>query len=462
MSSHIFREYDIRGNAEQDLTDDIANRIGQALGEMLRPTGSDVPPRLVVARDCRLSSPRLFDNLVAGLLTAGVQVVDVGVGPTPLMYFAVHHLGTDGGIMITGSHNPAPDNGFKIMRGKSSFYGESIQELRRQVEALTAQRQAHGTVESINVEDAYLAFMQTNIKIADPNVRIVVDAGNGSAGPLGLRALRNAGFSPVALFCDMDGRFPNHHPDPTVPENLEHLIAAVREHKALLGIAWDGDGDRMGVVDKNGEIIWGDRILALLARPVLEEHPGAAVIGDVKCSQALFDSIASRGGQPIMWKTGHSLIKAKMKESMALIAGEMSGHFFFEHRFFGHDDGIYAALRLLEIVCQHKASPGELLADVPAGHNTPEIRKDCPDHLKVEVVRRVKQTLSQEGKITDVDGVRIRYPDGAWALVRASNTGAILVMRFEAPSAKRLTEVQTHVTKAVDLALAQARLGSNE
>ncbi len=461
MSSHIFREYDIRGVADQDLVDDIVNRIGQGLGEMLRPTDSSKPPRLVVARDCRLSSPRLFDSLVGGLMATGVQVVDIGIGPTPLMYFAVHHLQTDGGIMITGSHNDAPDNGFKIMRGKSSFFGQSIQALRKKVETLTFKKERRGTLETLDVQDAYLAFLQSNIKIADPNFCIVVDAGNGSAGPLGLTALRNAGFSPIPLFCDMDGTFPNHHPDPTVEKNLQHLITAVRENDALLGLAWDGDGDRLGLVDQTGEIIWGDRLLALLARPVLEAHPGAAVIGDVKCSQSLFDSIASRGGQPIMWKTGHSLIKTKMKESMALIAGEMSGHFFFADRFFGHDDGIYAALRLLEIVSAKKQSPGALLADVPKGHSTPEIRKDCPDKLKIEVVRRVKEELSSEGKLNEIDGVRIRYPDGAWALVRASNTGPILVMRFEAPSEKRLNEVQSHVTSAVDRALALAHSGTN-
>jgi phosphomannomutase/phosphoglucomutase len=457
MVSHIFREYDIRGVADRDLTDDVVRRIGQALGELLRPDESKAPPRLVVARDCRLSGPRLFERLVEGLLSSGVAVQDIGIGPTPLMYFAVHHLDADGGIMITGSHNDAPDNGFKIMRGKASFFGADIQRLKARVEALTPSPTATGTVESVDVEPAYLAYMREAVEIQAPErLRVVVDAGNGSAGPLGLRVLHDAGLNPVALYCDMDGTFPNHHPDPTVEANLEDLILAVRREGALLGLAWDGDGDRLGVVDQSGEIIWGDRLLALLARPVLEAHPGAAVIGDVKCSQGLFDSVAARGGQPIMWKTGHSLIKTKMKETMALIAGEMSGHFFFADRFFGHDDGIYAALRLLEIVSKAGKSPGELLADVPKGFSTPELRQDCPDALKLSVVRAVKQELAKEGKLTEVDGARLRYPDGAWALVRASNTGPILVMRFEAPSERRLTEIRQHVEAIVKRALLQA------
>jgi phosphomannomutase / phosphoglucomutase len=283
----------------------------------------------------------------------------------------------------------------------------------------------------------------------------VVDAGNGSAGPIGLRALRAAGLDPVALYCTMDGTFPNHHPDPTVPENLKDLIDAVHREKARVGIAWDGDGDRLGVVDSTGEIVWGDRLLALFARDVLRDRPGGAVLGDVKCSQSLFDDIARHGGRPIMWKTGHSLIKSKMKQENALLAGEMSGHFFFADRYYGYDDGIYAALRLLEILSREGRTVGELLADLPKSHATPEIRVACPDEIKFGVVERVREALRGQGELNDIDGVRLRFADGAWGLVRASNTGPVIVLRFEAPSEARLAEIRALGEGAVQRARAE-------
>jgi phosphomannomutase/phosphoglucomutase len=283
-------------------------------------------------------------------------------------------------------------------------------------------------------------------------MRVVVDAGNGSAGPLALRALRTLGLDPVPLFCDMDGSFPNHHPDPTVPKNLATLIETVRSTGARVGIAFDGDGDRLGVVDADGEPVWGDRLLALFARDVLRSHQGATVIGEVKCSQSLFDDVAKHGGQPLMWKTGHSLIKTKMKETGALLAGEMSGHFFFKDRYFGYDDGLYAAIRLLEILSREGKSVGDLLRDLPRGHSTPEIRVECPDDIKLGLVARVRDHFRGRYETTEIDGVRVRHPDGAWALVRASNTGPVIVLRFEAPTEGRLAEVQGETLAVLDAA----------
>ncbi|HEX6764581.1 MAG TPA: phosphomannomutase/phosphoglucomutase, partial [Polyangiaceae bacterium] len=362
-SAQIFREYDIRGVADRDLGDDLVERIGCALGTLLRPEGTTGPLRIALGRDCRLSSDRLFRALTSGLVAGGIDVIDVGVGPTPKLYFSVHHLDVDGGVMITGSHNPAQDNGFKIMKGKASFFGEEIQALGKLALAGPKKASKPGSIRPENVDDAYVARLTTGLDFGNKDFGVVVDAGNGSAGPLGVRALETAGFHPVKLFCEMDGRFPNHHPDPTVPKNVETLIARVRSEQALVGIAWDGDGDRLGVVDKTGEIVWGDRLLALFARGILERTPGAAVIADVKCSQTLFSDVAKHGGKPVMWKTGHSLIKTKMKEEHAAVAGEMSGHFFFADRYYGYDDAIYAALRLLEILSRDGKSVLELLSD---------------------------------------------------------------------------------------------------
>jgi phosphomannomutase/phosphoglucomutase len=445
----IFREYDIRGVAERDLGDDLVERIGRGLGVLLRPEGVTRPLRIAVGRDCRLSSDRLFKALTTGLLAGGIEVIDVGVGPTPKLYFAVNHLDTDGGVMITGSHNPAEDNGLKIMKGKASFFGEEIQALGKLAQAGPPQATTPGSMRAENVDDAYVARLTTGLTFGNKDFGVVVDAGNGSAGPLGVRALEGAGFRPVKLFCEMDGRFPNHHPDPTVPKNVETLVARVREEKALVGIAWDGDGDRLGVVDKTGEIVWGDRLLALFARGILERTPGAAVIADVKCSETLFSDVARHGGKPVMWKTGHSLIKTKMKQEHAAVAGEMSGHFFFADRYYGYDDAIYAALRLLEILSRDGKSVLELLSDMPRTVFTPELRADCPDALKFAVVERVKSELASRGEVNALDGARVTYPDGAWALVRASNTGPVLVMRFEASTNERLAAIRADVERVV-------------
>ncbi len=454
MTAHVFREYDIRGVADRDLTDPLVRSLGVGLARMLRPDGKEnEPPRLVVARDCRKSGPRLFEALMQGLVDGGANAIDVGLGPTPLLYFGVHYLDADGGIMITGSHNPGEDNGFKIMRGKASFFGEDIQKLRERVDSNTPPVGPRGSLQTIPIEDEYLNKLRDSVSIRDDSMRVVLDAGNGAAGPLGVRAFRHVGLDPIPLFCDMDGSFPNHHPDPTVPKNLETLIKTVKKEGARVGIAFDGDGDRVGVVDASGEIVWGDRLLALFARSVLEDNPGAAVIGEVKCSHNTFADISKHGGRPIMWKTGHSLIKTKMKQEGALLAGEMSGHFFFADRYYGFDDAIYAALRLVEILSRTGKTVKELLADLPAGISTPEIRAACPDHLKFKVVEQVKSSLRGKGQLSEIDGVRITYGDGAWALARASNTGPIIVLRFEAPTQQRLDEVRAEVESSVKSAL---------
>lgn len=449
MSAHVFREYDIRGQAERDLGDAFVERIGRGLAELLKPPGAKEPPRIAVARDCRLSGPRIFAALSAGLVAGGARVVDVGVGPTPKLYFSVHHLNADGGVMITGSHNPGDDNGLKIMRGRQSFFGADLQRLAELVAGPALPRVTGGAVESTDIDDAYVARLTEGIETGPHAVKVIADGGNGAAGPLGLRAFGQLGISPIALYCDMDGRFPNHHPDPTVPANLTTLIERVKAERATVGVAWDGDGDRLGVVDATGEIVWGDRLLALFSRGILARTPGAAVIADVKCSQSLFDDVAKNGGRPIMWKTGHSLIKAKMKEEHAAVAGEMSGHFFFADRYLGFDDGIYAALRLVEILGSTGRTVLENLSDLPASFHTPEIRVDCPDALKFEVVERVKEKLSSRGKVNPLDGVRVTYGDGAWSLCRASNTGPLIVLRFEAPSAERLAALRAEVEAVV-------------
>jgi phosphomannomutase/phosphoglucomutase len=451
VPAHIFREYDIRGIADRELSSDLAVAVGRGFGAALLESGpAGRRLKIAVGRDCRLSSPRLFEALTSGLLQAGVDLIDIGVGPTPMLYFAVHHLEADGGVMITGSHNPGDENGFKLMKGKASFYADDIRRLRDRLTAgLPAAHSTGGTMETTDVSGAYIERMCEGIDLSSSGLSVVIDAGNGSAGPIGLAALRRAGVEPVALYCDMDGRFPNHHPDPTVVSNLSALLGKMKETKATVGLAWDGDGDRLGAVDATGEVVWGDKLMVLFARDLLARRPGAAILGEVKCSQTLYDDIELHGGRAILWKTGHSNIKTKMKEEGALLAGEMSGHLFFADRYFGYDDGIYAALRLLEILGRAKKTMGELLADVPRTFVTPELRVDCPDDVKFDVVRRMLARYRERYRVIDVDGARILFGDGAWGLVRASNTGPVLVLRFEAKSEARRDELRAEVEAAV-------------
>jgi phosphomannomutase / phosphoglucomutase len=462
IPSHIFREYDIRGVADEDLTDDLVRGIGRGFATMLG-SGSGAPVRIAVGRDCRLSSDRLAAALIQGLTLAGATVADVGVGPTPMLYASVHALSTEGGVMITGSHNPAPDNGFKLMRGKASFFGGDIQILRKVVEeSRFARPAAPGTVERVDMTERYVDMVTRGIRLARTDLAFVVDGGNGAGGPLALACMHKLGLAPDAIFCEMDGRFPNHHPDPTVPENLEALMARLAQTGGRVGIAYDGDADRLGAVDANGEVIWGDKLMILFSRALLAERPGAAIIGEVKCSQTLFDDIARRGGRPILWKTGHSVIKAKMAEEGALLAGEMSGHLFFADRYFGYDDAIYASLRLLEILARDPRTISEMLADVPRTYATPEIRFDCPDSIKFDVVAAVRSHYRAAGlPVIDIDGARIAFGselDPAWGLVRASNTGPVLVMRFEAATPERRDAMQAEVAGVV--AAARARFAA--
>jgi phosphomannomutase / phosphoglucomutase len=443
----IFREYDIRGIAETELASADVADLGRALGTyMLRQAGA----RINLGRDCRLSSPRLHSALLEGLLSTGCEVTDIGVVPTPLLYFSAVHLEADGAIMITGSHNPSEFNGFKSVCGAGSLHGETIQNIRRLIEARDFAT-GHGTRHSMDVIPAYLDELSPQFDFAR-RVKVVLDAGNGTAGPVIHQLLKRLNVEVTELFYEMDGRFPNHHPDPTVPANLKDLRDAVLAQKAELGIAFDGDSDRIGAVDENGDVIYGDLLLLIYAREILTRKPGATFIGEVKCSQLLYDELKRLGGNPIMYKTGHSLIKAKMKEEHAELAGEMSGHMFFADRYFGYDDALYAACRLIEIVAKSGKPLSAQLEGLPKLISTPEIRVDCPDETKFAVVARVAEQFRKTHEVIDVDGVRVLFDQG-WGLLRASNTQPVLVMRFEAASQELLSRYQAEV----EAALAQAK-----
>ncbi len=450
MNRQIFREYDIRGVADRDLTDDLIGDLGRAVGTFLRRRGSQ---RIVLSRDCRLSSPRLHAALAHGLLETGLTLVDIGVGATPMMYFSVFHLDSDGGVQITGSHNPPGDNGFKLMCGKHTLARYEIRELLTLIDRRDFDLASGGRLETFDPLPAYAAYMKGNIRLARTDMRFAIDAGNGAGGPAAMLVMHTLGLSPTAMYCEMDGAFPNHHPDPSLPENVAELVTRVREHNLELGIAYDGDADRIGVVDNKGNIVFGDRLMILLSRQILARHPGAAILGEVKCSQTLYDDVAKHGGRPIIWKTGHSLIKKKMKEENALLAGEMSGHVFFADRYYGFDDAIYASLRLLEILSENKETLEELLADVPKTCSTPELRVDCEDELKFGVVQRVLDHYRTTHDVLDIDGARVNF-SGGWGLVRASNTQPALVLRFEAQSERRLQEIRSEVEAVVHQARA--------
>jgi phosphomannomutase/phosphoglucomutase len=447
LNPNIFREYDIRGIADRDLPSPDIETLGRGIGTYLQRAGVN---RLNLARDCRLSGRRLRDALVRGILSTGCDVTDIGCVPTPLLYYSVFHLQAGGGVMITGSHNPSDYNGFKVMLGKSTIYGEKIQELLRLIQSADF-ASGEGKLSKADVLTPYVEEVASQFNF-ERRIKVVIDAGNGTAGPTMRRLLEKLNVDAVELFFEMDGHFPNHHPDPTVEHNLEHLRRAVKEHSAELGIAFDGDGDRIGAVDEHGNVVWGDMLLLIYAREILSRKPGATFIGEVKCSQALYDGIRSLGGNPIMYKTGHSLIKAKMKEEHAELAGEMSGHMFFADRYYGFDDAIYSACRLMEIVAASGKPLSAQLEDVPRLVSTPEIRFDCPDETKFSVVERVAAHFRSLRPVVEVDGVRVLFDKG-WGLVRASNTQPILVMRFEAESEPLLEEYRHEVEEAVRLAL---------
>jgi len=432
----IFRAYDIRGVVGTDLTAEVATLVGKAFGTTIARQGGS---RVLVGRDGRLSGPELSAALIDGIRSTGCNVVEVGMTPTPAFYFGLHELAADGGIQVTGSHNPPEYNGFKTCVGKQTIYGEAIQALRRMIEAddFEAGEGSHDTYDLI---PAYKAMILERIKLERP-LKIAVDSGNGVAGLIAPEIYRELGCEVIEMYSEVDGNFPNHHPDPTLLEAVEDLRAKVTTEGLDLGLGFDGDADRVGIIDENGDVVWGDRLTVLLARDLLERQPGATVIFDVKCSQQLSDDIAKHGGRPIMWKTGHSLIKGKMKEEGALLAGEMSGHLFFAENFFGHDDAIYAGAKLMEIASKRPGGFSEMLADLPQTFATPEIRYDSTEEAKFEVCERLKQELAQEFEVIDIDGVRAVL-DGGWGLARASNTGPIIVLRFEADSPERLEEIQ--------------------
>ena len=447
LNPKIFREYDIRGIAEEDFDADFARALGGALGTRARRARPERTPTLTVGRDCRATSDTYAEAVIAGILSTGANVVDIGMVPTPLLYFSLFELDVEGGVEITASHNPSEFNGFKICQGREAIHGDAIYSLRAEMQAGDF-AQGEGSSRKLDILPAYIDFCQKEIgQLARP-LKVVVDAGNAAAGPAAPQVLRALGCEVVALYCEPDGRFPNHHPDPTVAENLVDLQAAVAREKADLGVALDGDGDRIGVVAANGQIIWGDELLVIFAREILARKPGSVIISEVKCSRRLYDEIERLGGHGVMWKAGHSLIKAKMKETGAAIGGEMSGHMFFADRFFGYDDALYAAARLLEILASSDGDVLDLLAGLPPSFTTPEIRVDCDDDLKFAVAEKAKEYLKNEREINDIDGVRADFGDG-WGLVRASNTQPALVLRFEAQSEDRLAEIRHHVEALV-------------
>jgi phosphomannomutase/phosphoglucomutase len=438
----IFRQYDIRGVVGADLTLEAAEGIGRAFAALL--TERKIAGAVAVGRDNRPSGESLREALVRGLTTCGRDVIDVGVVPTPLLYWSLHHLPVVAGIQITGSHNPPEYNGFKCCVGKGSLHGSGIQRLRELIEAGTFPT-GKGAVRSEAIIDRYVTDIVARIGPLPKDLKVVIDCGNGVGAVVAPQLFKALGTSPTWLFAESDGSFPNHHPDPTVTENLQDLIRTVRETGSEVGIGFDGDADRIGIVDGDGTIIWGDYLLLLYARDVLQRTgKGQSIIFDVKCSQALPDGIKQAGGTAVMWKTGHSLIKDKMKELAAPVAGEMSGHMFFTEGFYGHDDALYAAARLLRIVADANQPVKTLLADVPRFVSTPEIRVDCPDDRKEQVVRDALAHFKARYAVSDVDGVRILF-DGGWGLIRSSNTQPILVMRFEADSESRLAELRGEV-----------------
>lgn len=436
MNSEIFREYDIRGVVGKDLTLLTVELIGKAIGTYIKSEGGNT---LTLGRDIRNSSNKFQEVITNALLSTGCDIIDIGVVPTPVSYFSLHHFKPDGGIMITGSHNPPEFNGFKISSGLHSLYGKKIKRLKEIIDSGKFAK-GDGKLEFREILDAYMDKVCQVIQLPR-QVKVVVDGGNGCFGIVGPKLLKKLGMEPIELYCEPDGNFPNHHPDPTVAKYLTDLIAKVKSEKAELGIGFDGDADRIGVVDASGKIIWGDQLLVLFAREILRRNPGATIVGEVKCSQNLFNDIKNHGGDPVMSAAGHSLIKKKMRETKALLAGEMSGHICFSDNFFGFDDAIFAACRLLQIIASSKQSISEMLSNLPETFCTPEIRIDCPDNQKFQVVKELTEYFRNRYDVIDVDGVRVIFEDG-WALARASNTQPILVLRLEAKTAEGLKELK--------------------
>jgi len=436
MNEGIFREYDIRGIVKTDLKDDVVYNLGRAFGTWMSRRGHKI---LSIGHDIRLSSPHLHKIYLDGITSTGLAAYNIGPVTTPALYFSILHLKADGGVMITGSHNPIEFNGFKMCEGIGAVYGPDIQELKRIILKNDYIRKTAGKVEKVDVVHDYVAMLKTKFKFPK-KLKVVIDAGNATAGPIAPELWESFGLEVVPLYCDPDGSFPNHLPDPSVPKYMADLRQLMLAEKADLGIGYDGDADRVGAVDDKGRLIFADTLLALFSRDVLSRKPGSQIIFDVKCSQALPEFIQKFGGKPLMWKTGHSLLKAKMKETGAPFAGEMSGHMFFADDYFGYDDGIYASGRLLQILANSDKKLSELVDEIPKFESTPEIRVECADSAKFDIVAKLVQDFRKNYETIDIDGARVQFGDG-WGLVRASNTQPTLVLRFEAKTRKRLQEI---------------------
>jgi len=438
LPKNIFREYDIRGLADEELTDKVVESIGAAFGTYLSKKGV---AKITIGGDVRLSTERIKNAAIKGLTSAGIDVVDIGIVTTPILYWSMFYMNLDGAMMVTGSHNPKNMNGLKLAYGKTTIYGEEIQKVRSMIEkGLVVKAARQGSVTQADIHEEYIMMLESKIKLGEKKIKVVVDSGNGTAGLFAPSYFKTLGCEMIPLFCEPDGHFPNHHPDPLKRENLRFVIDAIKENDADLGIAFDGDADRIGVVDDKGNVVWGDILMALYWREILAEHPGEVAIIEVKCSQALEDEIIRLGGKPYYWKAGHSLIKAKMKELHALFAGELSGHMFFADDYYGYDDSFYAAGRLLRILSNSDASLSELLSDMPVYYSTAEIRVDCPDDSKFGVINTIKEEALRDHEAITVDGIRIKYPDG-WGLVRASNTQPVLVTRCEGRTKEALDRI---------------------
>lgn len=438
MNTNIFRQYDIRGVVDRELTDGMVTKIGRAFAAYASRAGCR---RILVGRDNRKSSPRYRDLLVEALLSSGCDVVDLGVVVTPMFYFAARHLGIRAGLMITASHNPADNNGFKVLLGETTLYGEEIQRLAKMVENEEFIDGPTGKLEKKNITEDYIEMIKARVQTGPRRLKVVIDCGNGTASIFAPRLFRELGCEVSELYCDSDPDFPNHHPDPVKPENCVDLIRRVQEENADVGLGFDGDGDRLGVVDREGNIIWGDMLMILFWREILPKNPGCDCIVEVKCSQSLIDEIEKLGGRPLIYKTGHSLIKAKMKEIGAVFTGEMSGHMFFADEYYGYDDALYAAARLLRILSNSDQTITEMLADIPRYYATPELRVKSSDEEKFRVVEKVLNHFQQIYDVISVDGARILFPDG-WGLVRASNTGPELIVRCEGKTPEGLERIK--------------------
>lgn len=433
----IFRAYDIRGIFGKDLTLEIAEKIGEAFGTYIGNKGE-----VVLGRDCRLSSPELRKAIINGLTSSGCDVLDIGMVPTPILYFSIVHYKKDAGVMITGSHNPPEYNGFKLCIGEHTLYGEEIQELKKIIEnEKFKESEKKGILNKQDVVENYIKFIEGKIEISK-SLRVVIDAGNGTAGKIAVKIFRDLGCEVIEINCEPDGRFLAHFPDPTIDKNLEQLIETVKKEGADLGIAYDGDADRLGLVDNFGNIVRGDQALILFSREILKKNPKGKIIFEVKCSQALIEEIEKMGGIGIMYRTGHSFIKKKIKEENALLAGEMSGHFFFRDNYYGYDDGIFASARMVELLSKTEKKFSELVREIPKYFSTPEIRIHCPDTEKFKVVEEITKNFQKKGyNVITVDGARIQFKDG-WGLVRASNTEPALILRFEARTKEKLSEIE--------------------